>query len=241
MFHCIVWQQKQSIIVHVGKFFFTPQLCPVLNSATLCPCRELPAAFCKWRQNPRGGLFTGTEPESKQEEVRPGRRLHPLHAHPRAPDGSVHIQLWLGLPLPRQSPMFDATAWGVCTKPPAFHITHHHYFLVSSQVFERSSMRSRSKKKSKGTRVYWGGQAREGVLFGRFLNFFHHLQLEALCLPSVRGGYPAGTWVRGTVRAGCGKRRMRKPISHRSGRNTGSSWKTRVCTGTWMRRWTDFL
>lgn len=49
------------------------------------------------------------------------------------------------------------------------------------------------------------------------------LQLEVPCHQSVRGGFPAGTWVRGTVRAGCGKRRMRKPIFHRSGRNTGSS------------------
>lgn len=63
------------------------------------------------------------------------------------------------------------------------------------------------------------------------------LQLEVPCPQSARGGFPAGTWVRGTVRAGCGKRRMLKPIFLRSGRSTGSSWKTRVCTGTWMRRW----
>lgn len=49
------------------------------------------------------------------------------------------------------------------------------------------------------------------------------LQLEVPCRQSVRGGSPAGTWVRGTVRAGCGKRRMPKPIFHRSGRSTGSS------------------
>lgn len=47
---------------------------------------------------------------------------------------------------------------------PVFHITRHHYFLVPSQVFERSSMRSRSKKKSKGRRVYCSVQARAGVL-----------------------------------------------------------------------------
>lgn len=132
----------------------------------------------------------------------------------------------------------SATTAAGCTKSLVFHITRHPFFLVSSQVFERSSMRSRSKKKSKGTRLYWIVQAWAGVVFGRFLNLFCHLQLEAPSLPSVRGGYPAGTWVRGTVRAGCGKRRTLKPISHRSGRNTGSSWKTRVCTGTWMRRWT---
>lgn len=62
-------------------------------------------------------------------------------------------------------------------------------------------------------------------------------QLEVPCLQSVSGGFPAGTWVRGTVRAGCGKRRTLKPIFRKSGRSTGSSWKTRACTGTWMRRW----
>lgn len=49
------------------------------------------------------------------------------------------------------------------------------------------------------------------------------LQLEVPCHQSVRGGFPAGTWVRGTVRAGCGKRRTQKPIFRRSGRSTGSS------------------
>lgn len=63
------------------------------------------------------------------------------------------------------------------------------------------------------------------------------LQLEVPCLLSARGGFPAGTWVRGTVRAGCGKRRTLKPIFRRSGRSTGSSWRTLACTGTWMRRW----
>lgn len=63
------------------------------------------------------------------------------------------------------------------------------------------------------------------------------LQLEVLSLQSANVGFPAGTWVRGTVRAGCGKRKTLKPIFRRSGRSTGSSWKTRVCTGTWMKRW----
>lgn len=80
-------------------------------------------------------------------------------------------------------------------------------------------MRSRSKKKSKGRRVRWSVQGRAGG----FLNLSCHLQPGAPYPPSVRGGSPAGTWVRGTVKAGCGKRRTLKPISHRSGRNTGSS------------------
>lgn len=129
----------------------------------------------------------------------------------------------------------------ILTKSPFIPTSHRHCFPASSQVFERSSMRSRSKKKSKGTRVWRRVQSRAVGLFGDFLNLFCRLQLEAPCLPSVRGGYPAGTWVRGTAKAGCGKRRMLKPISHRSGRNTGSSWKTRVYIGTWMRRWTQFL
>lgn len=63
------------------------------------------------------------------------------------------------------------------------------------------------------------------------------LQLEVPCLLSARGGFPAGTWVRGTVRAGFGKRRTLKPIFRRNGRSTGSSWRTLACTGTWTRRW----
>lgn len=46
-------------------------------------------------------------------------------------------------------------------------------FLISSQVFERSSMRSRSKKKSKGSRLCCERSGPSGrVSFGRFLNLF---------------------------------------------------------------------
>lgn len=117
-------------------------------------------------------------------------------------------------------PVSNATAGG-CTEIRCFPSV---FFLISSQVFERSSMRSRSKKKSKGSRLCWSVQARAGALcLEDFLNLSCLLQVEAPYPPSVRGGYPAGTWVRGTARAGCGKRRMLKPISPRSGRNIGSS------------------
>lgn len=116
------------------------------------------------------------------------------------------------------------------------------FYFASLQVFERSSLLSRSKKKSKGISVRLN-KSRCGCRVRRVLTCLPvlssrcRLQLEVPCRPSVRGGFPAGTWVRATVRAGCGRRRTPKPTFHRSGRSTGSSWKTRVCTGIWMRRW----
>lgn len=116
------------------------------------------------------------------------------------------------------------------------------FYFASLQVFERSSLLSRSKKKSKGMSVRLnksrcGCRVRRVLTCLPVLSSCCRLQLEVPCRPSVRGGFPAGTWVRATVRAGCGRRRTPKPIFHRSGRSTGSSWKTRVCTGIWMRRW----
>lgn len=190
-------------------------------------------------------LRFASEDKTPGEDFLLGRSLSQNRRKSDRGGGSAHYTLVPALQMEVSTSSSDSASlyhvsphvWRNCSwlhQTPITH-HHHHHLLVSSQVFERSSMRSRSKKKNKGTRVHGSVQARA------FLNLLCHLQLEAPYVPSVRGGYPAGTWVRATVRAGCGKRRMLKPISHRSGRNTGSSWKTHVYTGTWMRRWIHFL
>ena len=125
----------------------------------------------------------------------------------------------------------------------------HSALFLTWQVFERSSLLSRSKKKSKGRsvsfkvldmnpnmsrRVFWPPTPPPPPPPLSVCSV--PLQLKAPCLQSASDVFPAGTWVRATARAGCGKRRMLKHIFHRSGRSTGSSWKTPACTGTWMRR-----
>jgi len=41
------------------------------------------------------------------------------------------------------------------------------------------------------------------------------------CPPSARDESPVRTWAVEIVRAGCGRRRMLRAISHRNGRSTG--------------------
>lgn len=54
--------------------------------------------------------------------------------------------------------------------------------------------------------------------------------------PWVGGVFPARRWAEETARAGCGEREMRRVTFLRSGRNTGSFWRTTACTGTSTRR-----
>lgn len=175
-------------------------------------------------------LRFASEDKGPGEDFLLGRSLSQNRRKSDRGGGSTHYTLIPALQMEVSTPSSDSAslyhvspAAGGCTKSPFICTSRCPYFPASSQVFERSSMRSRSKKKSKGTRARWSVQGRAGGLCGSFLNLSRHLQLGAPYLPSVRGGSPAGTWVRGTVKAGCGKRRTLKPISHRSGRNTGSS------------------
>lgn len=60
--------------------------------------------------------------------------------------------------------------------------------------------------------------------------------LQGLQLPWASGGFHVKTWVVVTARAGCGRRKTPRVISHRNGKNIGLFWKIHLFTGTWMKK-----